>query len=227
MNININKKSIHHLKNEYSPSFGMMHVPKTSIMKKNLLWDEALLKLKEGNARFVQDKLNSPNHDIPLRNRLCNGQHPWAIILSCADSRVIPELAFDTGLGDLFVIRVAGNVANIATVASIEYAVAHLHVNLIVVMGHENCGAITAAVEGGDAGSNHLNHLVHFMQPALSACGGNCTINEVVKKNAEITAEELAAKSTIIQNEIKNGELKVFSAYYHLDSGKVDFREEA
>jgi carbonic anhydrase len=196
-------------------------------MEKNLLWDTALHKLKEGNARFVEDKLNNPNHDLGLRTVLSKGQHPWAIVLSCADSRVVPELAFDTGLGDLFVIRVAGNIANSSTIASIEYAVAHLDVNLIVVMGHQDCGAITAAVAGGDAGSSHLNHLVEHMQPALKACGHGCAVNDVVKKNAELTAEELAAKSEIIQNEIQNGELKVFSAYYHLDSGQVDFFEEA
>lgn len=196
-------------------------------MEKNLLWATALKKMKEGNDRFVEDKMNNPNHDIILRNNLSHEQHPWAIVLSCADSRVVPEMAFDTGLGDLFVIRIAGNVANSSTIASIEYAVAHLDVNLIIVMGHQNCGAITAAIQGGDAGSAHLNHLVKHMQPALEVCGAGCGINDVVKKNAELTAEELAAKSEIIQNEIKNGELKVFSAYYHLDSGKVDFYEEA
>lgn len=196
-------------------------------MEKNLLWDAAIQKLKEGNARFVEDKMNNPNHDIGLRNSLSQGQNPWTIVLSCADSRVVPEMTFDTGLGDLFVIRVAGNIANSSTVASIEYAVAHLDVNLIIVMGHQNCGAITAAVQGGDAGSSHLNHLVKHMQPALQACGEGCAVNDVVKKNAELTAEELAAKSEIIQNEIQNGELKVFSAYYHLDTGKVDFFEEA
>ena len=184
-------------------------------MGKNLLWDAALNKLKEGNARFLKDNLDSPNHDLDLRNKLSHGQNPWAIILSCADSRVVPELAFDTGLGDLFVIRVAGNIANSSTIASIEYAVANLGVNLIVVMGHQSCGAITAAVAGGDAGSSHLNHLVEHMQPALKACGEGSEINDVVKKNAELTAEDLAAKSEIIQNEITNGELKVFSAYYH------------
>lgn len=196
-------------------------------MKKNLLWDAALGKLKEGNARFVEDKADNPHHELDLRKELSTGQHPWAIILSCADSRVVPEMTFDTGLGDLFVIRVAGNVANTSTVASIEYAVANLGVNLIVVMGHESCGAITAAVQGGDAGSASLNYLMKHVAPALEACGTEAAINDVVKKNAEVTAEELAAKSPIIQKEINRGELKVFSAYYNLTDGRVDFFEEA
>lgn len=196
-------------------------------MEKNLLWDAALAKLKEGNARFLKDNMENPNHELNVRQELSKGQHPWAIILSCADSRVVPELAFDTGLGDLFVIRVAGNVANTSTIASIEYAVAHLDVNLIVVMGHQSCGAITAALAGGDAGSNNLNHLLEHVQPALAVCGADAEVNDVVKKNAELTAEALAANSDIIKKEITSGELKVFSAYYHLDNGQVDFFEEA
>lgn len=194
---------------------------------KNLLWDEALARLKSGNERFTQDSLENLNYDSRLRKVLAEGQDPYAIILSCADSRVVPEMVFDTGLGELFVIRVAGNIANPSTVASIEYAVAHLDVNLIVVMGHESCGAVTAALQDGDAGSYSLNHLLEFIQPAREACEDGADVNTVVKKNAELTAEMLAANSPIIQNEINNGELKVFSAYYSLSTGYVDFQEEA
>lgn len=196
-------------------------------MSKNLLWDAALARLKEGNNRFVKEQTEGKKQALNRRQELTKGQAPWAIILSCADSRVVPELTFDTGLGELFVIRVAGNIANKATLASIEYAVAHLDVNLIVVMGHESCGAVTAAMAEGDAESNNLKHLLDYIQPAIAACPQAQNVNEVVKKNAELTAEALAANSAIIQNEITHGELKVFSAYYNLSDGHVDFFEEA
>ena len=196
-------------------------------MSKNLLWDAALARLKEGNDRFVKEQTEGKKQALNRRQELTKGQAPWAIILSCADSRVVPELTFDTGLGELFVIRVAGNIANKATLASIEYAVAHLDVNLIVVMGHESCGAVTAAMAEGDAESNNLKHLLDYIQPAIAACPQAQNVNEVVKKNAELTAEALAANSAIIQNEITHGELKVFSAYYNLSDGHVDVFEEA
>ena len=127
--------------------------------KKNLSAEKALAKLKAGNKNFVADKLDGKLQNSSRRGELTGGQNPFAIILSCADSRVVPELAFDSGLGEIFVIRVAGNVANTSSIASIEYAVAHLGVNLIVVLGHESCGAVTAALAGGDNGYN-LNHLL-------------------------------------------------------------------
>lgn len=190
---------------------------------KNLLWNEALKRLQDGNDRFVKDILENKNHDIDVRKELTAGQAPYAIILSCADSRVVPELAFDAGLGELFVIRVAGNIANTSTVASIEYAVANLDVNLIIVMGHENCGAVTAALQGGESGSGNLDHLLAQIQPAVKACGDGCSVNTVVKTNAQLTAEELSNKSAIIKNEIETDELRVLSAYYNLGTGKVDF----
>ncbi|MGY8952062.1 MAG: carbonic anhydrase, partial [Flavobacteriales bacterium] len=102
---------------------------------------EALSFLKEGNSRYTNDNLTHPNSDNNRKKSQTGGQTPFAIILSCADSRVVPELIFDQGIGDLFVIRVAGNTANASSIASIEYAVAHLGTKLIVVLGHESCGA--------------------------------------------------------------------------------------
>ncbi|MFT7589703.1 MAG: carbonic anhydrase, partial [Limisphaerales bacterium] len=147
---------------------------------------------------------------------------PYAIVLSCADSRVVPELAFDSGLGELFVIRVAGNVANSSTIASIEYAVANLGTQVIVVLGHQSCGAVTAAVNGGDNGYN-LNHLLAHITPAISACGEGASIADVVKKNAEMTGEELKSRSSIIGDAVNSGKVQIKSAYYNLDTGKVDF----
>ena len=183
---------------------------------------KALARLKEGNARFIDDKLDGKLQDSARRTVLTSGQAPYAIILSCADSRVVPEFAFDSGLGEIFVIRVAGNVANTSSVASIEYAVAHLGTKLIVVLGHESCGAVTAAIGGGDNGPN-LNHLLGLIQPAVAACKGH-SVNDTVKKNAQLTVEELKARSEII-SKAAEGDLKIVSAYYTLGSGQVTFLE--
>lgn len=190
-------------------------------MTKNISWNEALEKLKEGNKNFVADKLDGALQDSSRRSELVGGQEPYAIILSCADSRVVPEFAFDSGLGELFVIRVAGNVANTSSTASVEYAVANLGVNLIVVMGHEGCGAVTAAINGGDAGNN-LNHLLKHISPAIEASEDK-SVTSVVKKNAELTAKELSNISEIIRNAAAEREIKIMSAFYNLESGKVDF----
>ena len=183
---------------------------------------ESLNRLKEGNARFVTDKLNGKLQDSSRRESLISGQEPFAIVLSCSDSRIVPELAFDTGLGELFVVRIAGNVANTSSIASIEYAVAHLGTNLIVVLGHQSCGAVTAAVARGDNGYN-LNHLLAYVAPAIAASKEGATVNDVAKKNAEITVGKLKDRSEIIRNATDKGDVKVVHAYYNLDSGKVDF----
>lgn len=190
--------------------------------KKNISGDKALDRLKAGNKKFVADKLEGKLQDKSRRSDLTGGQNPFAIILSCADSRVVPELAFDTGLGELFVLRVAGNVANTSTIASIEYAVAHLGTNLIVVMGHESCGAVTAAIAGGDNGYN-LNHLLSHITPSIAA-SRNKDVNAVVKKNAKMTCGDLVGRSEIIRKATEGkGGLKVVPAYYNLGSGKVNF----
>ncbi|WP_339648312.1 carbonic anhydrase [uncultured Salegentibacter sp.] len=184
--------------------------------------DEVLNRLKDGNQRFTADKKEGKLQDKSRREELAKGQEPYAIVLSCADSRVVPELAFDTGLGELFTVRVAGNIANSSSIASMEYAVANLGTEIIVVMGHESCGAVTAAMNGGDNGYN-LNHLVSHIAPAIAASGKDAPVNDVVKKNAQLTAEELKTRSTIIKDAADSGKVKIVPAYYNLDSGKVDF----
>jgi len=183
---------------------------------------DVIQRLKAGNSRFVLDNLDRKLQDSSRKDELVSGQSPYAIILSCADSRVVPELAFDAGLGELFVIRVAGNIANSSSIASIEYAVAHLHTSVIVVLGHQSCGAVTAAMSGGDNGYN-LNHLLSHITPALNAVSADASVNEVVKKNAELTGKELAKRSSIIAGAVEKGALQIVPAYYNLDSGKVDF----
>lgn len=184
----------------------------------NKTWQEALDRLKAGNEKFVQDKMDNKLQDSSRRASLTGGQAPYAIVLGCADSRVVPELAFDTGLGEIFVIRVAGNVATKSAIASIEYAVAHLNTKLIVVLSHQSCGAVTAAVAGGDNGPN-LNHLLSFVGPAVESSAGEA-IDTVAKKNAVLNGQALIDNSEII----KNAEgLKIVPAFYNMDSGKVDF----
>lgn len=183
---------------------------------------EVIQRLKDGNDRFVADKLDGKLQDSSRRDALTGGQEPYAIILSCADSRVVPELAFDTGLGELFVVRVAGNIANSSSIASIEYAVAHCGSKVIVVLGHQSCGAVTAAVGGGDNGYN-LNHLLSHITPAIAASAKEAAVNEIVKKNAELNAEELKNRSSIIRNAAEAGSIQILPAYYNLDSGKIDF----
>lgn len=186
-------------------------------------WNEALDRLKEGNTRFVQDKLDGKLQDSVRKNALTSGQSPFAIVLSCADSRVVPELAFDTGLGEIFVVRVAGNVANPSSIASIEYAVAHLGTKLIVVMGHESCGAVAAAISGGDNGTN-LNHLLGFIAPVIQQNKGAET-PVIIQKNAENTQNKLVENSDIISGAVANSGVKIVSAYYNLTDGKVDFAD--
>lgn len=187
----------------------------------NKSWKEALTRLQTGNDHFAMDKLDGKLQNSSRRHELTQGQHPFAIILSCADSRVVPELAFDAGLGELFVIRVAGNVATQSAIASIEYAVAHLHTNLIVVLGHQSCGAVTAAAAGGDNGPN-LNHLLGYIAPAVESSAGD-SIDNIVKKNAVLTGKALGDNSEIIKAALDTGDLKIMPAYYNLSSGKVDF----
>ena len=156
------------------------------------------------------------------RESLVDGQQPFAIILGCADSRVVPEFIFDAGLDELFTVRVAGNIANTSSIASIEYAVAYFGTKLIVVLGHQSCGAVTAAIAGGNNGCN-LNFLLAQIMPAIAESPENASVNEVVKKNAKLTAIDLISRSSIIRNAVDSDGVKIVSAYYNLDSGKVDF----
>ncbi len=182
---------------------------------------DALQLLKEGNNRYISDQLQHNHSDSARRQSQTVGQAPFAIILSCADSRVVPELVFDQGIGDIFVIRVAGNIANPSSTASIEYAVAHLGSNLIVVLGHESCGACGAAIAGGDNGPN-LNHLLKFIEPAVDTCDSG-DVNDVVRINAKNQSEALVNCSDIIKNAVKNEGVEIVTAFYNLNGGKVDF----
>lgn len=179
-------------------------------------------RLVEGNQRFIADQLDGKLQNSIRRTELTQGQQPHTIVLSCADSRVVPELAFDAGLGELFVVRVAGNIANTDSIASMEYAVAHCGSKVIVVMGHQSCGAVTAAMNGGDNGYN-LNHLLGQITPAIAASEADASVTDVVKKNAQLVKKDLIERSDIIGNAYKEGKIDIVPAYYSLETGKVEF----
>jgi len=178
--------------------------------------------LIEGNKRFVEGKLLHPNQSTERRTEVTSGQKPFAVILTCSDSRVPPEIIFDQGLGDLFVIRTAGHVVDDIALASIEYAVEHLYVGLIVVLGHEKCGAVDAAVGGGEL-TGHLQELVAEIKPAVEEAKNEKgdLLTNAVHKNVELVASQLKSSEPILKEFIEHNHLQVIGAYYDLDDGKV------
>lgn len=186
--------------------------------------EEALKLLKEGNIRYAKGKLKHPHTDHSWRNSLASEQHPFAVVLSCADSRVVPELIFDQGLGDLFVIRVAGNVAKDKVLGSMEYAIKFLGTKLIIVLGHENCGAVKASLSNEDPGG-HIGSIIEKLKPAVYAAKrmeGDHLENSI-KVNAQIVSEEIKESKPILNEAYNSNELVVIPAYYNLSTGVVDF----
>ena len=185
--------------------------------------EEALAKLLQGNKRYVAGKPLHPNNSAKHRTQVATGQHPFAIIVSCSDSRVPPEVLFDQGLGDLFVIRSAGHVVDDFALGSIEYAVEHLGSKLIVVLGHERCGAVDATVKGGEA-PGHIKSVVEAIRPAVAKAKGKHgdVLCNAVKSNVKMTAEKIKGAGPILTEPIEDGLLKIVGAYYDLDTGAVE-----
>ena len=187
----------------------------------------SLQELKDGNKHHANHRYTHPHETQKRQHELAAGQNPHAVILGCADSRVPPEIIFDQGLGDLFTVRVAGNVAGVNELASIEYAVEHLHTPLLVVMGHQKCGAVSAAVEGGEAGG-HLPDLLKAIQPAVDKAKGmpGDAIENAVRNNVEMVGEQLRASQPVLATFVKQGKLRIIGAVYSLDTGKVTWLPE-
>jgi carbonic anhydrase len=191
--------------------------------------DALLVQLLEGNKRFMKGDLAHPCRKPEYFVSLAEGQAPLAVIVACADSRVAPELIFDQGMGDLFVVRVAGNVISgtgASLKGSIEYAVAELGVQLIVVLGHSQCGAVKAAIkhiEANDALRGSLGDLVDLMKPAVAAVKGKPgnLLDNAIKANVEVGVERLKHLEPILADPVKKGTLKVVGAVYDLHDGKV------
>jgi carbonic anhydrase len=189
---------------------------------------EARERLEAGNLRFVSGHLQHPHQDPDARSALAGGQQPFALILGCSDSRVGPELVYDQGLGDLFVVRVAGNVVNDQNLGSIEYAIEHLHVPLIVVLGHRRCGAIEAArevVTSHGHAEGHLQSLVDALRPAVEATAGQDAESTCQANVREIVAA-LRASEPVLASRIQGGAVAVIGAYYDLETGAVSVLDD-
>jgi carbonic anhydrase len=191
---------------------------------------ESLTKLKAGNARFVSNPQEALPVDAARRVALTKGQTPFATILSCADSRVPPEVVFHTGLGDLFVVRAAGNITDRAILASVEYSVEHLNVPLVVVMGHESCGAVKAAMDTPVTTSlgPNLDYLIKAIRPSVVATSSRPEserMRAAILENVEETLNDMIAGSSILREMGSKGQVSFIGAYYELGSGKVHFSE--
>lgn len=189
--------------------------------------DDALRRLQEGNARYVKGESMHAHNDPARRDALVSGQAPYACILGCADSRVPPELVFDAGLGDVFVIRVAGNIFSDEISGSIEYAVEHLGVQLVVVLGHQSCGAVGATLQGMEAPGD-IKVLVEAIKPAVEEAKGldGDTLEHAVRLNARNVARELLRDEPVLAAARRAGKMRVLPAYYRLDDGSVEFADE-
>jgi len=186
---------------------------------------EAIAKLKEGNGRYTNGKLQHPGQTTERRAELTKDQHPCVVIVSCSDSRVPPEIVFDQGLGDLFVVRVAGNVIDDHSLGSIEYAVDHLGVRLILVLGHQSCGAVKAAKETIAAKSKapgHIQSLVTAIQPAVEATAKG-DLEATVEANVKNVVQAVRTSTPILKPKVDSGEVQVIGGYYSLDTGAVTF----
>src|SRR6266487_790396 len=189
---------------------------------------EAISKLKEGNGRYTSGNLQHPDQTAERRAELAKSQHPFAIIVSCSDSRVPPEIVFDQGLGDLFVLRVAGNVIDDHSLGSIEYAVDHLAVRLIVVLGHQRCGAVKAArdtIAAKTEAPGHIQSLVTAIRPAVEATLHG-DLETTVKANVKDVGQALRSSTPILKPKVDSGDVRVVGAYYSLDTGAVTFLGE-
>ena len=200
--------------------------------------DEALQKLMDGNKRYVGNQMNSSKQNgASARAALANSQKPYAIILSCSDSRVPPEIIFDKGLGEIFVIRVAGNIPDPIVLGSIEYAAEHIGTPLIMVLGHERCGAVTATVNAKGKPEGNIGEIIKVITPAVKAALNECEACKDVKncketKNAELVecavninmkmvVANLTKQSKVLKHLVEQGKVKIVAAKYDLDDGVV------
>ena len=184
--------------------------------------DVALAKLLEGNRRFVADRHDNSSRSPQRRAELTTTQKPYAVIVSCSDSRVGPEVVFDQGLGDIFVIRTAGEVLDAPGLGSIEYAVEHLGSPLIVVLGHQRCGAVVAAV-ASDQAPGHIDSLVKAIHPAVVETKGQPGdhVDNAVRANVRRVVRQLKNSKPILAEFSQAGKVRIVGAYYDLDTGAV------
>ncbi|HEX3288942.1 MAG TPA: carbonic anhydrase [Mycobacterium sp.] len=186
--------------------------------------------LKEGNERFVGGTPAHPSQSIEDRARLAKSQHPTAVVFGCADSRVAAEIIFDQGLGDMFVVRTAGHVIDSAVLGSIEYAVSVLNVPLIVVLGHNSCGAVQAtltALDDGDVPGGYVRDIVERVTPSIlqGRAAGLTRVDEFEARHVNDTVGQLRIRSALIAQKLAEGNLAIVGATYHLADGRVVLRD--
>lgn len=190
--------------------------------------EEALQRLKEGHGRFLAGKSLHPNLNLArIQETATGGQHPFAAVISCSDSRVPVEALFDQGIGDLFVIRVAGNVADTDEIGTTEYGAGHLGTALILVLGHTKCGAVTAVVQGAKV-EGSIPKLVDNILPAAARAKakgltGDALINDAIKENVRQSMDDLTRHSPEIAHLVHQGKIKITGAVYHVEDGTVEW----
>jgi carbonic anhydrase len=186
----------------------------------------ALGRLKVGNERFVKNASAPVSLSAFTRQALAGGQTPYAMVLSCADSRVPPEHVFNTGLGELFVVRVAGEVVDRSILATLEYGAEHLHIPLLVVMGHESCGAVKAVVDNAEVAGPNLAYMVKAIRAGVTRPNAERTeIKDAILANVEQSINDALTGSEILRHAVDGGTLQVVGAYYELGSGQVTFSD--
>ncbi len=187
--------------------------------------ESSIDRLMEGNKRFVNDKLKHPNRSAERREALSASQAPFAVILGCSDSRVAPEIVFDQGVGDLFVVRVAGNVAGSTGLASIEFAVTQLNSSVILVLGHENCGAVNAVIHGK---TKDIEPIAELIEPAITdekRKKAHNLLEASIKANAR-RMRDLLLKNPVLQKFVSEKKLEIYAGYYNLTSGAVELLKD-
>ena len=187
--------------------------------------EESLKKLMDGNRRFVSETYDRGDIGPGRRAEISKGQRPFAVIVDCSDSRVVPEFIFDQGLGDLFVIRTAGNIVDDIAIGSVEYAVKHLGVRLVLVLGHDDCGAVKATVAGGKA-EGHIDAILQAIRPAVAVAmqkPGNL-LDNAIAQNVELVVHQLQSAQPILSHALQAGDVRIVGGVYHLKDGSVDWR---
>lgn len=189
---------------------------------------QALQLLLDGNKRFVEGKLEHPNQTPARRAEVAKGQHPFAAVLACSDSRTPPEIIFDRGLGDIFTVRVAGNVADKVVIESLDYSVKHLGVRVVMVLGHRRCGAVIAAVEGHEGTADQdVSPMLSELRPAVAESKGMAgdPVENAVRENVLLVVKNLES-SAEMSAMVKAGDLKIVGGIYDLDTGTIEMLKE-
>ncbi|PIO49053.1 MAG: carbonate dehydratase [[Chlorobium] sp. 445] len=213
----------------------LLALPLSAQTRNPITPDQAIERLKAGNKRFVEGKTIHPRQSPERIREVAKGQKPYAIIVGCADSRVPNEIIFDEGLGDLFIVRTAGQVSAAASFGSIEFAQAVLGANLVVVLGHTECGAVGASCNYQNAVPGHIIALVNAIKPAALRVEAQVKagkvkqeefVNATVRENVRMQVEQLRNLEPILADAVRKGEIKIVGAIYHLATGVVEFLPE-